>query len=360
MRYTLLSSTLKWGTWSYAENLISYPDKFIRRGLLGEIILFLSGDGSAFQIMQIMVFVNCVLLVIMTFLIFKMFGLTLLQHNMLILSSFGMMYLVYHGSSFNRKEIFAINFFLIFIYFLKKNKNTLTINLKIFLLLSSVFTALIHEGLLFITVPFYFLILKPINQNTGYLYLFTSSALLIFLLTQQGSESDAINLWNQLHQFDRNQIGNDLESSAIYAIAFTYERQILISGINILVLGLLNHWLSILFYFYIYFFITHLGADSVNLKNFKGFFLTKEMLYCLPLFIVGDDWGRYLIFYIYIYYFYLLFMSDSKNVSIHNIAKMPILIIFSVYSFFTIIPEATFKDINIITKITNSFTNLFN
>ncbi|MDA7543904.1 hypothetical protein N8814_05140 [Acidimicrobiia bacterium] len=360
LRYTLLSSTLKWGTWSYAENLISYPDKFIRRGLLGEIILFLSGDGSAFEIMQIMVFVNCVLLVIMTFLIFKMFGLTLLQHNMLILSSFGMMYLVYHGSSFNRKEIFAINFFLIFIYFLKKNKNTLTINLKIFLLLSSVFTALIHEGLLFITVPFYFLILKPINQNTGYLYLFTSSALLIFLLTQQGSESDAINLWNQLHQFDRNQIGNDLESSAIYAIAFTYERQILNSGINILVLGLLNHWLSVLFYFYIYFFITHLGADSVNLKNFKDFFLKKEMLYCLPLFIVGDDWGRYLIFYIYIYYFYLLFMSDSKNVSIHNIAKMPILIIFSVYSFFTIIPEATFKDINIITKITNSFTNLFN
>tara|TARA_Y100000389_G_scaffold129092_1_gene126540 strand:- start:913 stop:2067 length:1155 start_codon:yes stop_codon:yes gene_type:complete len=360
LRYTLLSSTLKWGTWSYAENLISYPDKFIRRGLLGEIILFLSGDGSAFEIMQIMVFVNCVLLVIMTFLLFKMFGLTLLQHNMLILSSFGMMYLVYHGSSFNRKEIFAINFFLIFIYFLKKNKNTLTINLKIFLLLSSVFTALIHEGLLFITVPFYFLILKPINQNTGYLYLFTSSALLIFLLTQQGSESDAINLWNQLNQFDRNQIGNDLESSAIYAIAFTYERQILNSGINILVLGFLNHWLSILFYFYIYFFITHLGADSVNLKNLKDFFLTKEMLYCLPLFIVGDDWGRYLIFYIYIYYFYLLFMSDSKNVSIHNIAKMPILIIFSIYSFFTIIPEATFKDINIITKITNSFTNLFN
>ena len=360
LRYTLLSSTLKWGTWSYAENLISYPNKFIRRGLLGEIILFLSGDGSAFQIMQIMVFVNCVLLVIMTFLIFKLFGLTLLQHNMLMISSFGMMYLVYHGSSFNRKEIFAVNFFLIFIYFLKKNKNTLTIKLKIFLLLSLVFTALIHEGLLFITIPFYFLILKPINQNTGYVYLFTGSALIIFLLTQQGSESDAINMWNQLSQFDRIQIGNDLGSSAIYALAFTYEHQILESGINILVLGLLNHWLSILFYFYIYFFITHLGGDSVNLKNLKNFFLKKEMLYCLPLFIIGDDWGRYLIFYIYIYYFYLLFISDSKNVSIHNIAKLPILIIFSVYSFFTIIPEATFKDINILTKLTNSFTNLFN
>ncbi|MDA7543913.1 hypothetical protein N8814_05185 [Acidimicrobiia bacterium] len=122
LRYTILSSTLKWGTWSYAENLISYPNKFIRRGLLGEIILFISGDGPAFQTMQTIIFLNCVLLLVMTFLIFKIFGLTLLQHNMLTLSSFGMMYMLYHGSSFNRKEIFAINFFLIFIYFLKKMK----------------------------------------------------------------------------------------------------------------------------------------------------------------------------------------------------------------------------------------------
>ena len=40
LRYTIFSSTLKWGTWSYGENLISYPSKFVRRGLLGEIILF--------------------------------------------------------------------------------------------------------------------------------------------------------------------------------------------------------------------------------------------------------------------------------------------------------------------------------
>ena len=361
LRYTLFSSTLKWGTWSYAENLISHPNKFIRRGLLGEIILFISGDGSAFQIMQIMVFVNCVLLAIMTFLIFKIFGLTLMQHNMLMLSSFGMMYMVYHGSSFNRKEIFAINFFLIFIYFLKKNKNTLTINLKIFLLLSLVFTALIHEGLLFITVPFYFLILKPINKNTANAYAFISTALLIFLLTQQGNESDVINMWNQLNNFDRIQIGNNLKSSAIYALAFTYERQIFEqSGFDILFLGQINHWLSILFYFYIYLFLTHLGADPANIKKFRDLFFKKEILYCLPLFIFGGaDWGRYLIFYIYMYYFYFLYVSDSRSIGISNTAKVSTLLVFSVYSFFTVIPEATFQDINLITKLTNTFTNLF-
>lgn len=362
LRYTILSSTLKWGTWSYAENLISYPNKFIRRGLLGEIILFISGDGPAFQTMQIIIFLNCVLLLVMTFLIFKIFGLTLLQHNMLTLSSFGMMYMLYHGSSFNRKEIFAINFFLIFIYFLKKNENTLTFNLKIFLLLSLVFTALIHEGLLFITVPFYFLILKPINKKTANGYVFIGSALLIFLLTQQGNESDVVNMWNELSTFDRTQINTDLKSSALYALAFTYERQIFEqSGFQIIFSGRINHWLSILFYFYIYLFVNHLGADSMNIKKFKDLFFKKEILYCLPLFLFGGaDWGRYLLFYIYMYYFYFLYVSDSRRMGVAYTANVSTLLIFSIYSFFTVIPEATFQDINIIGKLTNSFTNLLN
>ena len=362
LRYTILSSTLKWGTWSYAENLISYPNKFIRRGLLGEIILFISGDGPAFQTMQTIIFLNCVLLLVMTFLIFKIFGLTLLQHNMLTLSSFGMMYMLYHGSSFNRKEIFAINFFLIFIYFLKKNENTLTFNLKIFLLLSLVFTALIHEGLLFITVPFYFLILKPINKKTANGYVFIGSALLIFLLTQQGNESDVVNMWNQLSTFDRTQINTDLKSSALYALAFTYERQIFEqSGFQVIFSGRINHWLSILFYFYIYLFVNHLGADSTNIKKFKDLFFKKEILYCLPLFLFGGaDWGRYLLFYIYMYYFYFLYLSDSRRIGVAYTANVSTLLIFSMYSFFTVIPEATFQDINIIGKLTNSFTNLLN
>ena len=55
-RYTVFSSTLKWGTWSYGENLISYPEKFLRRGLLGELILLISGENSAFKTIQVMVF----------------------------------------------------------------------------------------------------------------------------------------------------------------------------------------------------------------------------------------------------------------------------------------------------------------
>ena len=37
-RNTVLAKTLKWNTYSYSEYLISYPDKFIRRGLWGEVL----------------------------------------------------------------------------------------------------------------------------------------------------------------------------------------------------------------------------------------------------------------------------------------------------------------------------------
>ena len=216
--------------------------------------------------------------------------------------------------------------------------------------------------MLFITVPFYFLILKPINKKTANGYVFIGSALLIFLLTQQGNESDVVNMWYQLSTFDRTQINSDLKSSALYALAFTYERQIFEqSGFQVIFSGRINHWLSILFYFYIYLFVNHLGADSTNIKKFKDLFFKKEILYCLPLFLFGGaDWGRYLLFYIYMYYFYFLYVSDSRRIGVAYTANVSTLLIFSMYSFFTVIPEATFQDINIIGKLTNSFTNLLN
>ena len=104
-RYTILSTSLKWGTWSYAENLISYPERFLRRGLLGEIILLLSGDNSAFKIQQYIVFLNCTLFFFLIFALFNLYKLNLAQFNILLLSSFGLLYMLYYGNSYNRKEI---------------------------------------------------------------------------------------------------------------------------------------------------------------------------------------------------------------------------------------------------------------
>ena len=180
MRYTILSNSLKWGTWSYGENLISYPDKFIRRGLLGEIVLFISNGSPAFKTLNSIIFLNCVLLLFLIFLIFKKYDIYLKQFNIYLLSSFGLLYLVYHGNSYNRKEIFAINFFLIFILLLKSKRNEINLGVKIYLIISLIFLALIHEGALFITLPFYYLILKNIDVKFSYLYSAFGLLLIVF------------------------------------------------------------------------------------------------------------------------------------------------------------------------------------
>tara|TARA_A100001035_G_C27773144_1_gene497480 strand:- start:1080 stop:2249 length:1170 start_codon:yes stop_codon:yes gene_type:complete len=360
LRYTIFSSTLKWGTWSYGENLISYPSKFVRRGLLGEIILFFSGDNPAFNTMQLIVFVNCLVLIIAVYILFKTFNLTLFQYNVFYLSSFSLLYLIYHGNSFNRKEIFAINFFLIFLYFFKRNNYVLSFNLKFYLFTSLIFTSLIHEGLLFITLPFYYLILKINYKKISNTYSIIGVLLLLFMLTQQGTLLDVEIMWNDLSVFDKNILENNLQSSAIYALAYSYERQIFSqSGFEMFYKGTLNHWIFILFYFYLYIFINHFGGKFKNLNKLEGYFFKKEMFFCIPLFLFGGaDWGRYFLFFIYLYYFYILFELNRNSVAINQRSSKNSIYVFLIYSFFTIIPEATYQDINIFEKFKNSYEEL--
>ena len=96
-----------------------------------------------------------------------------------------------------------------------------------------------------------------------------------------------------------------------------------------------------------------------KLNKAKSELFKKEMLYCLPLFILGGaDWGRYFLFFIYIYYFYLIFVFDLKKIEINSTASLKYLNIFVIYSFFTIIPEATYQDIDIIEKVRNSIDEI--
>ncbi len=358
-RYTVFSSTLKWGTWSYGENLISYPEKFLRRGLLGELILLISGENSAFNTIQVMVFLNCLLLLFLIYKLFKLYQLSMSQFNLFLLSSFGLLYMIYYGNSFNRKEIFAINFYLIFLYYFKKSDHKINNLFKINLFLSLIFILLIHEGLLFVTIPFYYLTLKEKYKRIANTYVLFGTIGIIIMLSFQGNEDDVLNMWNKINEFDQLLIG-DLKSSAIYALAYSYEKQIFYqSGFDIILSGRLNHWLFILFYFFIYLFLNHFEGDFEKLNKAKSELFKKEMLYCLPLFIFGGaDWGRYFLFFIYIYYFYLIFVFDLKKIEINSTASLKYLNIFVIYSFFTIIPEATYQDIDIIEKVRNSIDEI--
>ena len=96
------------------------------------------------------------------------------------------------------------------------------------------------------------------------------------MLSFQGNEDDVLNMWNKINEFDQLLIG-DLKSSAIYALAYSYEKQIFYqSGFDIILSGRLNHWLFIIFYFFIYLFLNHFEGDFEKLNKAKSELFKKK------------------------------------------------------------------------------------
>ena len=57
-RRTVLSNGFEIHYWSFSELLIYYPDRFIRRGLIGQIIQFIDDDGIFLDSTLLVIFVN--------------------------------------------------------------------------------------------------------------------------------------------------------------------------------------------------------------------------------------------------------------------------------------------------------------
>ena len=55
---TVLSETLEYSPWSFSELLVSYPDQFTRRGLIGEVVQVIDQDSILFDTVNDIVFVN--------------------------------------------------------------------------------------------------------------------------------------------------------------------------------------------------------------------------------------------------------------------------------------------------------------
>ena len=77
---TILSSTLEYTPWSYSELLISYPDQFLRRGFIGEVINVIDSDGILFDTVNLVLFINFFLFVLLSFTNIKLSNLEPIQH----------------------------------------------------------------------------------------------------------------------------------------------------------------------------------------------------------------------------------------------------------------------------------------
>ena len=214
---TIQSETLVWSTWSYSELLINYPEKiFVRRGLLGEIFQILANEGPSYKIVQQFVFYNFLVFMLLSTSLLVLYGLKQYQISYFLISSFGFLNLVSYDLIYHRKEIVVFNLFFILLLILRlKRIKLFQFLIILYLSLSTIAIALIHEGMLIIFIPFVYIFLKRSNVflfrknlSIANYYLGLVSILIIAVVINKGDPSISVLIFESLHPFDRSLLEN--------------------------------------------------------------------------------------------------------------------------------------------------------
>ena len=337
---TILSETLEYSPWSFSELLISYPDQFIRRGLIGETIQIIASDTVLFDTVNLVVFINFVIFTLLSFAFIKLSNLSSIQHFLYLISIFGILNISMFNQYFHRKEMFILNLFLIILLTLRFRANEYLI--LIISSICSILMILIHEGIAMITIPFIvYLFKKMLDNSKKVLYVYTPIVLLIFLTVILGSGSDSSSnvIWENLSEFDKNQIV--INPNAITAIGWSVLDSFLNTTQILIFSGSMFLWT---FYFFMVgftlFVIFNINFNKIYIdySKVKSFLVKEKYFLVIPvLFVIGFDWGRWLFSLFHLCFF--SYLTLKENTIITTIRWTIPMFILAVTSIFTIMPE---------------------
>ena len=337
---TVLSETLEYSPWSFSELLISYPDQFIRRGLIGETIHIISSDTVLFDTVNLVVFINFVIFTLLSFAFIKLSNLSSIQHFLYLISIFGILNVSMFNQYFHRKEMFVLNLFLIILLTLRFRANEYLI--LIISSICSILMILIHEGIAMITIPFIvYLFKKMLDNSKKVLYVYTPIVLLIFLTVILGSGSDSSSnvIWENLSEFDKNQIV--INPNAITAIGWSVLDSFLNTTQILIFSGSMFLWT---FYFFMVgftlFVIFNINFNKIYIdySKVKSFLVKEKYFLVIPvLFVIGFDWGRWLFSLFHLCFF--SYLTLKENTIVTTIRWTIPMFILAVTSIFTIMPE---------------------
>ena len=145
-----------------------------------------------------------------------LYGLKQYQISYFLISSFGFLNLVSYDLIYHRKEIVVFNLFFILLFILRLKRIKLVQYLIIlYLSLSTIAIALIHEGMLIIFIPFVYIFLKRSkvfifrkNLSIANYYLGLVSVLIFAVVINKGDPSISLLIFESLHPFDRSLLEN--------------------------------------------------------------------------------------------------------------------------------------------------------
>ncbi len=310
----------EYSDWQYADWLINYQGGFIRRGLIGELLLqihyFLSIN------LDILVFCFVVILysILLILLIKSLKYLETSKIDTLIFLSPGFfLYPIMNSEVIGRKEIllFVILGSFVFLEKYLKDKYLLLITLISILVIS-----LTHTGLLFYSqylVFLYFLISLSRNKEISFseilviaIYLLVLS---LFLFSSESSKSQVLEICNSVKDFVKNDCVNRGQFFWLYRPMTEYfdvkltldlESNFLIYSLS---LFLVFVFISIKLYF------SKFKSENNFLDVLNPFVIFLLLfVFTIPIYVVGIDWGRYISMSFFSTYFIYIYLIKQKMI----------------------------------------------
>ena len=326
-----------------ADWLINYQGGFTRRGFLGEVALHLSNllNLSVINIAFFFSSVFCLLFVFYFYLINKK-KINLLYLFFLV-SPLTFLFSIYDPFAVGRKEILIFFYFCFYIFCQKKNfylKNY-------FLIFLSLFFTLSHELFAFYIIYIFFIKYFITKKNNIKFYnieiiIFLSSVITLFLIYLFGHQMNSDVLCNSL-------VEKGVNASICGGTIYEYKN----SSMNIL--HPITDYFKNFNYYSQYFKAYLLGIFPAVLilkfnenkikNNFIIFFLTVPALITIPIFLVTNDWGRYLNIHFMIYLIFFSQINVTNNLFLKKINNFFIIIIFIIYSLFWHMPHCCQKEL---------------
>ena len=165
-------------SWAFSESLTNYSGGFVRRGLLGEVLFFITKSPEIIAILSFSFYLVSLIHIIF-FILLKTIDFPLLTQILIFISPFGLIYLTENLLFvFGRRDQLILNLLI----YLSSKKNFTNRNLVIFFF-SSLFISLNYE-LIIIFLPIFWFLLKTENiklklrKSIIFCFLFITNVLL--------------------------------------------------------------------------------------------------------------------------------------------------------------------------------------
>ncbi len=302
--------------WTTSEWLINYQGGFVRRGLVGEILLNIH-NLSDVTLRYLVFYFEILILLIFLFLIFKFFQ-NVYLNQFLIFLFFCPIFLIYplaENEVLVRKEYLLLSIYILYLKLLLKNSYSFFLIILILLPIMN----LIWDGMIFYIFFFIFSFFckKNLKKREIIYFIFSFSPYLISLFFVIISKSDPVGFEKMCISLNENCFGAmfALDKTLLWNIEYVTSRFKLEYLFTYLVIIILC-FTPIMLHSYFDDFKIRIGS-----YYFKKILLKLNLLLIFSVFLfmlIGYDWGRWINIGYSFSILNLFFLIKNSNIDLYN------------------------------------------